>query len=469
MPVDPVVNGTIVRSINNFLFNEIIIDGGEAIAIDVNAVIIKNVPLTSINDIQSLVLYNRISPVSVTDRIIGMIVELYYIDDDPSLLVPLSTTTPISVGDRRYRFDYPSIDTYTIGFSTGDSITQVPAIGSSDTISDVAIVNVFDPVVDVSGGLTCDTITTTGNVDISGSLNVETSLTTNQLIVNDDLYFDTIVIRRPTNIGTGKFTGIREVELFVNDVNVLPNLVSQSTFNVDGTPLQDISNIPFCIDWSDKTLDPNLTFYYASKVVDEIIDSDSGHLYSAYWGIIDGVGVENTDVGLYIPMSDKINIKDIQSAIIYNRANGNDNFIGCAIELYNRSNDPNLETPLSSTNVITTAEDVYRFDYPAIDTYTGVFSDTNSISQIASGVLALKEVVSEFAESANITGTLRCAGRCTPLNDKVLVRRALHACLTTWIQRNWRIWVISHHLDCKICLCKICHVPMMFCKIHDEA
>ncbi len=79
-----------------------------------------------------------------------------------------------------------------------------------------------------------------------------------------------------------------------------------------------------------------------------------------------------------------------------------------AIELYNIDNDPDLETPLASTNVITTAEDVYRFDFPAIDTYpTGDFSDTDSISQIASETRALKEVVSEFADSANITGGLK--------------------------------------------------------------
>ena len=81
--------------------------------------------------------------------------------------------------------------------------------------------------------------------------------------------------------------------------------------------------------------------------------------------------------------------------------------IGLAIELYNIGNDPNLETPLASTNVITTAEDVYRFDFLAIDTYSGGFSDTNSITQIASETLALKEVVSEFAESTNITGGLK--------------------------------------------------------------
>ena len=38
---------------------------------------------------------------------------------------------------------------------------------------------------------------------------------------------------------------------------------------------------------------------------------------------------------------------------------------------------------------------------------SGDFSDTNSTSEIASETLALKEVVSEFAESANITGGLK--------------------------------------------------------------
>jgi len=254
---------------------------------------------------------------------------------------------------------------------------------------------------ELGGDLSVSGTTTTGNVDIRGSLKVDT-ITTNQLIVNVDFDFDTIVIRRPTGVGTGRFIGIRQVQLFVNDVNVLPDLVSQSTFNVDGTPLQDISNIPFFIDWSDKTLDPYHKEYYSSRVTDEIIDSVGGHINGAYWGIQNGVAVYNTDVGLYIPMSDKINIKDIQSAIIYNRSDGHAFFIGCAIELYNRSSDPNLETPLSSTNLITTAEDVYRFDYPAIDTYpSGDFSDTDSTTQIASETLALKKVVSEFAESAN--------------------------------------------------------------------
>ena len=119
------------------------------------------------------------------------------------------------------------------------SITQVPAIGSTDTISDVAIINEFVPVVDISGGLKVDTITTTGNVDISGSLNVETSLTTKQLIVNENS-FDTIVLRRPTGITgvTGDYAiNLYELQCWVNNTNTLydnsSNLVSYFAYWTD--------------------------------------------------------------------------------------------------------------------------------------------------------------------------------------------------------------------------------------------
>jgi len=63
---------------------------------------------------------------------------------------------------------------------------------------------------------------------------------------------------------------------------------------------------------------------------------------------------------------------------------------------------------LASTTEISSYTEVYRYDFPAIDTYpSGTFSDTESISQIASETLALKEVVSKFAESVNIVGGLK--------------------------------------------------------------
>jgi len=120
---------------------------------------------------------------------------------------------------------------------------------------------------------------------------------------------------------------------------------------------------------------------------------------------VGGIGVNVSLIIKDIPLT---SVQDIQSLVMYNRNDFNpERVIGLAVELYNSNNDPNLETPLSSTNEITTTEDVYRYDFPAIDTYpAGDYSNTDSTTQIASDVLALKEVVSEFAESVNITGGL---------------------------------------------------------------
>jgi len=367
------------------VYNNIIITSTESFSPSgTDSIIIKSIPSTFINDIQSIVLYYRTNV--NTGRILNLQFELYNSVNDPNLTQILAQTPTTTSIENSYRYDFPSFDTYTLGTTGGSSNSQITSGG----LIEDGIINTFDSEVNITGNLTSN------------------SLTTNQLIVNDALLFDTIVIRRPTGVGTGRFTGIREVQLFVNAVNVLPDLVSQSTFDTDGTPLQDISNIPFFIDWSDKTLDPHHAEYYPSKVVDEIIDTGTGTLYSAYWGIREQTGgniaVTNTDIGLYLPMSAKIDIKDIQSAIIYNRQGGSSNsFVGCAMELYNRSNDPNLETPLSSTNIITETRSVYRYDYPAIGTYpTGDFSNTDSITNIASETLALREVVGVEVGTTNI-------------------------------------------------------------------
>jgi len=120
--------------------------------------------------------------------------------------------------------------------------------------------------------------------------------------------------------------------------------------------------------------------------------------------------------------------------VVYNRQDGGivDRTLGLALELYNRENDANLETPLASTDEISNIDIlVYRYDFPAIDTYSGTFSDTNSITQIASETLALKEVVSEFAESANITGGLKVDRINTPGNVDISGSLNVETSLTT--------------------------------------
>jgi hypothetical protein len=60
-----------------------------------NANIIKNIPLTSINTIQAIVLYNKKNNI---DRAVGMIMELYDTRYDPNLTEKLATTNLISQG-----------------------------------------------------------------------------------------------------------------------------------------------------------------------------------------------------------------------------------------------------------------------------------------------------------------------------------------------------------------------------------
>ena len=155
------------------MFNNVIEGSiGASASAPVNAVIIKNIPLTIVNDIQAIVLYHRGGPGNV-GRAIGFTIELYNNDTeyDPNLLSPLATTTPITIGLRGYRYDFPSFDTYTLGFSDDTSISQLPLEtydGSTwnSIIRDVPTINIADvninSNVNITGGLSVDTITTSG-------------------------------------------------------------------------------------------------------------------------------------------------------------------------------------------------------------------------------------------------------------------------------------------------------------------
>jgi len=213
------------------------------------------------------------------------------------------------------------------------------------------------------------------------------------LIVNDDLYFDTIVIRRPTGFSGGGTTSseyviiLSEIQLWVNASN----------------RLTDANTTSYFADWAvDKDVDiGHFSSYLATNIYNNIIESG--------YGVVSPFD-RDENVALIISGFPKTDINKIQSIVVYNRQDGNvaiDRTLGLALELYNRENDANLETPLASSNEISEERDVYSFDFPAIGTYTGSFSDTDSITQIASETLALKEVVSEFAESANIAGGLK--------------------------------------------------------------
>jgi hypothetical protein len=88
------------------------------------ALIIRGIPLNFINSIQSIVLYNRVDNIWYM-RAVGLSIELYNSQLDPNLTNVLATTNVISSLSLRYRFDFPSISTYTLGFTTSDSTTQI--------------------------------------------------------------------------------------------------------------------------------------------------------------------------------------------------------------------------------------------------------------------------------------------------------------------------------------------------------
>jgi len=260
--------------------------------------------------------------------------------------MPINTTTKV------YRFDLPAITSYTGGFSTPDSQTQIKDITvSASTQNFYTLLKVEGGNTELGGDLSVSGTTTTGNVDISGSLSCNSLNTNNKLIVNDDLYFDTIVIRRPTGeTGVTDEYGITlyELQCWVNDTNTLYNNSSNL--------------VTYFAYWTDKE-DEVAPSMAPSSLHDNDI-SESGRIGS--------FPESRDDLVVIIKNVPKTTIQQIQSLVLYNRTNSSysiNRVIGLAIELYNIDNDPNLETPLESTNVITTAEDVYRFDFPAIDTY----------------------------------------------------------------------------------------------------
>jgi hypothetical protein len=148
------------------LYNEIIEEqnGAHSSSPSINALIVKDIPLTFINDIQSIVLYNRRNS---QYRVIGLVIELYNTINDPNLTQILATTNIIETQERNYRFDFPAIGTYPIeNFQSVDStITNI--ISDTNAKTEFALTNSN---VDITGGLSCNTLTTTGNATVGGSL-----------------------------------------------------------------------------------------------------------------------------------------------------------------------------------------------------------------------------------------------------------------------------------------------------------
>ena len=137
------------------------------------ALIIRGVPLNFINSIQSIVLYNRVDNTWYL-RAVGLAIELYNSTLDPDLTNPLATTNVISSLSLRYRFDFPSISTYTLGYTTSESTTQITSTAVIETAT------VYDAY---------NTLDLTSNVKISGMIKTTDISMTGTLLKPNQIFF----------------------------------------------------------------------------------------------------------------------------------------------------------------------------------------------------------------------------------------------------------------------------------------
>ena len=249
-----------------------------------------------------------------------------------------------------------------------------------------------------------------GDVVISGSLTAEkltstdlecNSLTTSNLNVDTRKKFDTIVLRRPTGI-TGEvgdfYLALRELQCWVNNANLL-----QSTAT---TKFAFFANFLL-----DKTLDIGALTGSPTNPAFNIYNNDLSREYDTH-------SKENNsdeNISLIIRNIPLTAIVIIQSIVLYNRTGSfNNTTIGVAIELYNSVNDPDLNTILATTEVITTAENVYRFDFPSIDTYESSFATADSLTLIPNDTHSQVAIVSTppFIE-IKTTGDIVASGSIT--------------------------------------------------------
>jgi len=158
----------------------------------------------------------------------------------------------------------------------------------------------------------------------------------------------------------------------VDNSNILPSSTN-ATQSIESGSLGDV--IEF-MTWNDLVLQQGIRSAdtdYASRIRNNIVDADDTIHSSSL----------PSYMSLYIPLTQSFNISDIQSFVLYNRFDGfRDRINGLQIELYNRSKGFTPGTNVLYSMPINTSEQVYRFDLPAITSYTGGFSTPDSQTQI---------------------------------------------------------------------------------------
>ena len=95
-----------------------------------------------------------------SSRALGLIFELYNSTNDPDLTEVLATTNVITSNVVRYRYDFPSLSTYTGSFATADSTTNIV----SNSIASTQEANVISFSTELTGDLVSNINTTLADI-----------------------------------------------------------------------------------------------------------------------------------------------------------------------------------------------------------------------------------------------------------------------------------------------------------------
>ena len=300
----------------------------------------------NIKDIQSIVVYGQLSGTNVhahSTRAKGTILELYNDTNDVNLINPLLSTHKIDDTHlyHAYRWDFPAIINYN-NFTTSLSTTQIYNG------------NVYK-------------FATNHKEVLLNEYNIKAPVPTQTFNV---VVWRRVSISLPSTGGRDNHLISSEFQLFIGNVNILPSgyeVYNSGDFNNRETTFYR---------WNTKAIHrgPPETNLFNSNI-------DNAWGYSLN---------QKADNSLIIFLKSSYNIKDIQSIVVYGQLNANGSVngdstraMGTILELYNDTNDVNLNNPLLSTHKIDDANlyHAYRWDFPAIINYNN-FSTSPSNAQI---------------------------------------------------------------------------------------
>jgi hypothetical protein len=130
------------------------------------ALIIRNIPPYYLDQIQSVILYNR-TLFTGGNHSQGLAIEFYNSSSDPDLNNKLATTNVITELHDIYRFDGPSFNTYNLGFS--DNISNTNITNRAHIEDNITIYDTYNTV-NIGSNLETDGTINASDVNVSGIL-----------------------------------------------------------------------------------------------------------------------------------------------------------------------------------------------------------------------------------------------------------------------------------------------------------